>query len=688
MFYVLLAAAALLSGLAGYLVGGHLVAFVFTLVAALVGLGGRDIVRHKHAFFAGTLLTFVVTWYLAGLPLAVVASLLAFSLQIAIHRFTLRKGVLLPLSLIPTFVAWWIGWQYGDSVTGLASALITFLVQVGVNDFYIQRSHSVRRNWPLIGWCRYGFELIGDELRQYWFRGDMDGWPNRLQAQYVYRSAKGINNNLGFGTQRKYRDVGEIHILNTMYPIAETVSRGNRLPPLVIGKKRRKPYHCPWPIAISGMSWGALSAEAVMALSSGAKEANIHIMTGEGGLTPYHIDGVVRRIPFKVMMSYRLGVALHYLSCNLRAKPSRPVAEIVGGGRIGLQLGPAKFGFRKFFLDPFDTAHGQEFRKRWTNELDWDKIRTLADNDQIVLVEVKLAQGAKPGQGGKLPKEKVTPELAEWRGIPLGEDCYSPNAWDEFNDTRSMFKFIKDLQEATGKPVGIKIVVGQDKYIHEIAQLMKETGEGPDFITIDGGEGGTGAAPVALADRAGLPILHSIPLVDTILRKHGVRNEVILIASGQILDGADIAIAMAMGADMVNRGRGNMVAEGCILAFRCHTNTCPVGVATQDPRLRRGLDPEDKYAKVANYNLVGQRELLMMCRTAGVQTPWELTRHHLSVVVSPMVEKSLAEIHPYPDSSEGKRNLLLGELPPDCSENNDRMGPKLIQIGSLPLKRK
>jgi glutamate synthase domain-containing protein 2 len=212
---------------------------------------------------------------------------------------------------------------------------------------------------------------------------------------------------------------------------------------------------------------------------------------------------------------------------------------------------------------------------------------------------------------------------------------------------------------------------------------MKETGEAPDFITVDGGEGGTGAAPVSLADRMGMPILHAIPVVDNILREFGVRNNTVLVASGQIAKGDDVAIAIAMGADMVNIARGNLLAEGCIMALRCHTNQCPTGITTQDPRLRRGLNPLDKYVKVANYNMVLQRELLMFMKSAGVATPWQLTRGHLSVVTSPMVEERMDKIHPYADGSNGERNLPLGPLPADDSSKIDRFGPKLIQISRV-----
>lgn len=684
MFWTILTAAVgLLSGLVGYQVGGHShpTAFVFTLIGVLVVLGVRDLVRNKHAIIAGTLVAGLLGWHFSGFEAALVAGILAFAVQISINDFIQSRHPVLPISLMLSFIAWWAGWHYLDAIQGLVGALLAFLSCVAVDDYFLQRKHTIRRNFPLIGWCRYGFELIGDELRQYWFMSDTEETPyNRITRRYIYRSAKGINNNVGFGTQRKYRDVGEIHMRHRMFPIPESNPLGNRLPPLIIGKKRKHPYHCPWPINISGMSFGALSAEAVQALSSGAKLANIHMLTGEGGLTPYHLEGVSLRPTLKSKIAFRLSLLKYYAlkACFVTtAKPLVPGAKTIGGGRIMVQLGPAKFGFRKFFMTPLERG----FRKVWSSDLDLEKLAEVAQSDQIVGFEIKLAQGAKPGQGGKLPKEKITPEISDWRGIPMGEDCYSPNAWEEFNDIPSLFKFVKMIQDVTGKPVGIKIVCGHEEEVRAIAKYMQETGEGPDMITIDGGEGGTGAAPGSLADTMGMPILHAIPLVDNIFREYGVRDEVVLVASGQISKGSDVAIAIAMGADMVNIGRGNMIAEGCIMALKCHTNHCPVGVATQDPRLRRGLDPADKYVKVANYNLVLQRELLMMCRSAGVSTPWQLTRHHLSVVTAPLKEESVAKIHPYPDGSDGRRNLALGAIPADDPEHVDRFGPKLIQIG-------
>lgn len=702
---------ALLAGLFGWSQGGHSLALVFTLLGALSVFAIHDLKKHKHALASGSLIAGLVAGYYIGLPAAVLAALLAFLVQLAVFEFSLKRSVLLPLALTGTIVAWFCGWHYFNPMTGLIFGLIAFLALVGIDDYYLQRKHAIRRNFPVLGWCRYGFELIGDELRQYWFMSDTEERPyDRETRRFMYRAGKGVNYNLGFGSSRDQRAVGAVHLLNEMFPVSEKKDRGNRLPPLVIGKNRRKPYHCAWPINISGMSWGALSAEAVAALSSGAKLANVHMLTGEGGLTPYHLNGVTKRVTIDQVFHYYKALIGWNLGLRRGVRPVKPEPVVVGGGRIVMQIGPAKFGFRKslkdclrivgvntgefdmddlrrvaekFYLNGLDNEMLlDQARKDELVGLDFDKVRKLAEDDQIVMFEIKLAQGAKPGQGGKLPKEKITPELADFRQIPMGKDCYSPNAWDEFCDVPSMFKFVKALQDLTGKPVGIKIVVGQDRHIEEIAELMSMTGEGPDFITIDGGEGGTGAAPVALADHMGEPILHSIPVVDNILRKHGVRNMTTLIASGQIAKGSDVAVAIAMGADMVNIARGNLIGGlGCIMAKRCHTNHCPVGIATQDPRLRRGLDPEDKYVRTANYNMVLQRDLLIILKAIGVRTPWELTRNHISVVTAPLVSTKVSEIYPYPDGSNGKREPLLGEMPPEDHEHLDRFGPKLIQLG-------
>jgi len=458
------------------------------------------------------------------------------------------------------------------------------------------------------------------------------------------------------------------------------------LPRWVIGKKRRKPWIPSHPIGIAHMSFGALSEEAVRALSSGGMKADIHMGTGEGGLTKYHIDGVEHPITWKQFFGYHLSLASHYcLHFGRNERPVKPRGKIVGGAKIVVEIGPAKFGFRRLITDPFVDAKARGFRKVWSNEFDWDKYAEVMQNEQFVASEVKGGQGAKPGQGGKLPKEKITPEIAEIRGVEEGVDCYSPNAWDEFDTVEGLVAFIAKLQEASGKPVGYKTPVGTEKFIRTLAKHMQESGNGPDFITIDGGEGGTGSAPNVLADSVGLPLYHAIPKVDNALREFGVRDQVVVIGSGLIAKGDDIMICIALGADMVHIARAFLIGGlGCIMALRCQTNRCPTGIATQDPRLRRGLDPVDKYVRVYNYASVLQREILMLCKSMGVRNPWELTRDHVSVVSAPMVSTLLSEIHPYPDN--GKRNLTLAPPLADTDANHDQRGPKLIQLEVRPTR--
>lgn len=689
MFWIIaILTSGLLSALAGFSLGGGVPGAIFLgVLGILVGMAVQHISQHRHAIFAGTLIAGAVGVYFGNITLGITLAALGFLLLLSVHDFILKKDIMLPVGLFFLALFGLGGWIFvGDGEANTARgaiatvfSLIGFVTWIGVFDHYIQRTHTIRRNFPVIGWARYGLELIGDELRQYWFMGNREEWPyNRITRRYLYRSGKGLNNNLGFGSEENYRETGKIHLLNSGFAIHDK-EMGSTLPRLVVGKKRRNPWLPSWPIGIAHMSWGSLSEEAVRALSSGAKLADIHMGTGEGGLTPYHLEGVIKRIPWSVWRQYWLSKALHYVSFGFKANPEKPVGEMVGGGKIVVEIGPAKFGFRRMIMDPFVTTGERGFRKIWSDELDWDKLATVALNPQIVAFEVKGGQGAKPGQGGKLPKEKITPELAEFRGVPMDVDCYSPNAWDEFKTVPELVAFITKLQEVTGKPVGYKTPIGMEDFIRELAKHMRDTEKGPDFITIDGGEGGTGAAPVALADTVALPLLHAIPLVDNALREFGVRNDVVLIGSGQIAKGSDIIIAMSLGLDMVHIARAFLIGGlGCIMALRCQTNRCPTGIATQDPRLRRGLDPQDKFVKTANLAMVLQREIIMLCKSLGVRTPWELTRRNLSVVSEPMVSKKLSEIHPYPDDGLRNPGLAPAKMPSD--DDHDPFGPKLIKL--------
>lgn len=697
MFWIIaVLVSALLSALAGWSLGGVPAALFMGTIGTLLCLAVRDITRHRHSILAGSLLAGVVGTWVGGLALGAPAGLLGFLVLLSIHDFLLKKDSVLPVGLSIMLVIGATAFGVIDGTTAARGAVATvasiigFLLWVGVYDHYLQSKHTIRRNFPILGWCRYGFELIGDELRQYWFMGNLEEWPyNRKTRRYLYQSGKGINNNLGFGTEEPYRNLGKLHLLQEGVAIRDR-DLGTTLPRLVIGKNRRKPWIPSHPIGVAHMSFGALSEEAVRALSSGAKLADIHMGTGEGGLTKYHVEGVVKPVPFKEKLRYYRSLMFwNTLGFRRGLRPEAPKGEVVGGAKIVIEIGPAKFGFRRLLTDPFVGAKGREFRKVWSNEFDWDKFAEVMQDDQFVAAEVKGGQGAKPGQGGKLPKEKITPEIAEIRGVPMDEDCYSPNAWDEWDTPEGLIEFIARLQEVSGKPVGYKTPMGTDKFIRGMAKVMKETGKGPDFITIDGGEGGTGAAPVVLADSVGLPLFHAIPKVDNILREHGVRNNVALIGSGQIARGDDIAIAFALGCDMVHIARAFLIGGlGCIMALRCHTNRCPTGIATQDPRLRRGLDPVDKYVRVYNYASVLQREILMICKAMGVRTPWELTREHVSAVVSPLVSKTVAEIIPYPDGDNGRRNFALAAAlaPTETPHIHDDRGPRLIKLERRPSR--
>ena len=456
----------------------------------------------------------------------------------------------------------------------------------------IQKKHSITRNFPVIGHLRYWLEELGQPLRQYFFASDLEERPyNRITRSWVYASAKGDNNLIGFGSQADHHAIGRMHILPSLYPALS--ARGDEFPPpRVIGARRREPYQPKRFANISGMSFGALSRNAIRALSQGAAMSGCYMSTGEGSLTPYHIEG---------------------------------------GGDILYQIGPAKFGCR--------TADGR---------FDDEKAAQILALPQVKMVEIKLSQGAKPGKGGMLPKEKITAEIAEIRGIPIGQDCHSPNRFEEFDDAASLLDFIERVRHITGKPVGLKMVVGSSAEIDDLCQEIRQRGDGPDFIAVDGAEGGSGAAPLALADHVGLPLIDALVIVDNALRREGLRDQVAVIASGRIATGAEVAQHIALGADLVHIARGFLFSLGCIQALRCHTNRCPTGVATQDPWLQSGLDPSDKSVRVRNYSLALERDLQMITHACGLRHPSDLHRGHILVNTAPGVRKSLLELYPYP----------------------------------------
>jgi glutamate synthase domain-containing protein 2 len=469
------------------------------------------------------------------------------------------------------------------------------LAVIAVRDL-TQKKHAVTRNFPVVGHFRYFFEELGQPLRQYLFSNDLEERPyNRVTRSWVYASAKGENNLVGFGSQVDHHQPGRMHILPSMYP---TLSQDSvELPkPRVIGGSRAEPYQPKRFANISGMSFGALSPNAVRALSRGARLSGCYMSTGEGSLSPYHIEGE---------------------------------------GDILYQIGPAKFGCR--------TADGQ---------FDEENAARIMALPQVKMVEIKLAQGAKPGKGGLLPKEKITKEIAEIRGIPMGQDCHSPNRFEEFDDASSLLDFVARVRKLTGKPIGLKMVVGGSAEVEQLCAEIQKRGEGPDFIAVDGKEGGSGAAPLALADYVGLPLIDGLTAVDNALRRDGLRDEVTLIASGQIATGGEVATHIALGADLIHIGRGFLFSIGCIQALQCHTNTCPTGVTTQNRWLQSGLDPADKGVRVMNYSLALERDLLMITHSCGLRHPSELHRGHVVVNISPGVRKSLVELFPYPPTRD------------------------------------
>ena len=455
-----------------------------------------------------------------------------------------------------------------------------------------QKKHAVTRNFPLIGHFRYFFEEMGQPLRQYFFSSDLEERPyHRVTRSWVYASAKGENNFVGFGSQVDHHEPGRMHILPSMFPTL--TDDGVDWPmPRAIGLRRRQPYQPKCFANISGMSFGALSPNAVRALSRGAKLAGCYMSTGEGSLSPYHVEG----------------------DCD-----------------ILYQIGPAKFGCR--------TADGR---------FDDEKAARILALPQVKMVEIKLGQGAKPGKGGVLPKEKITKEIAAIRGIPMGQDCHSPNRFEEFDDVPSLLDFVERVRKLTDKPVGLKLVVGSVAEIEELCREMRKRGDGPDFIAVDGKEGGSGAAPLALADYVGLPLIDGLTAVDNALRRDGLRDDVTVMSAGRIATGGEVATHIALGADLIHIGRGFLFSIGCIQALRCHTNTCPTGVTTQNQWLQSGLDPTDKAVRVHNYSMALERDLQMITHSCGLKHPRELHRGHVVVNISPGVRKSLAEIFPYP----------------------------------------
>ncbi|RUO80925.1 FMN-binding glutamate synthase family protein [Idiomarina tyrosinivorans] len=482
-------------------------------------------------------------------------------------------------------------WLVGIFVLALVVGLLSIAVMYVVDK--MQTKHTIRRNYPVVGRFRYIFERMGEFLRQYFFAMDREEMPfNRAQRSWVYRAAKNADRTVAFGSTRDLTRTGTIIFSNSPYPpLAEENTKPR---PIQIGPYCDTPYSPSSYFHISGMSYGALSPVAVKALSHGAKLAQCWMNTGEGGLSPYHLSG---------------------------------------GCDIVFQIGTAKYGVR--------TDDGK---------LDEGRLAELGRHENIKMFEVKLSQGAKPGKGGILPAKKVNQEIARIRGIPEGQDSISPNRHPEISNNEELLDFIAKVRKITGKPTGFKFVMGDPSWIDELIDSILARGDesAPDFITLDSADGGTGAAPQPLIDYVGLKVTESLPILIDKLTEAGLHERIRVIVSGKMISPADVAWALAIGADFIVSARGFMFALGCIQAMQCNKNTCPTGVTTHDPRLQKGLDPADKSVRVANYHKYLEYGVNIIGHSCGVEDPRQLTRKHARVIKPDGESISLAERYPLP----------------------------------------
>ena len=459
-----------------------------------------------------------------------------------------------------------------------------------------QTRHALRRNYPLLARFRYLFEHLGEFFRQYFFAMDREEMPfNRAERSWVYRAAKKVDSTIAFGSTRDLKPAGTILFANCAFPKLQ--EEGLDTSAVTIGPFSREPYQATSVFHISAMSYGAISAPAVLALSQGAKSAGIWMNTGEGGLSAEHLKG---------------------------------------GADLIFQIGTAKYGVR-------DASGG----------LCPDRLSQIAAHEQVKMFEIKLSQGAKPGKGGVLPGSKVNAEIARVRGIPLGEDSLSPNRHPEVSSSEDLLDLLETVRSVSGKPVGIKAVIGDHRWLQALCSTINARGiaSAPDFITVDGAEGGTGAAPASLIDYMGLPLRESLPLVVDILKKHGLRERIRVIASGKLINPAQIAWALCVGADFATTARGFMFSLGCIQAMQCNKNTCPTGITTHDKRLQRGLVVENKSQRVANYAQSVRAEVAVIAHACGVQEPRQLQRQHCRIVQGDGSSLALDSIYPEIEST-------------------------------------
>jgi glutamate synthase domain-containing protein 2 len=500
---------------------------------------------------------------------------------------------------------------FGSAGWWVLAAVLALVALLGVYDV-VQRRHSVLRNFPVLGHLRYLMESVRPELQQYFIERNYDGRPyDRDTRSVIYQRAKGIAGEEAFGTERDVYEVGYEYVVHSTCPIDPP----DEPPHVMVGGP-----HCtrPYPMAllnVSAMSFGALSGNALRALNAGAAAGRFAHDTGEGGLTDHHLSG---------------------------------------HGDLIWELGSGYFGAR--------TKDGN---------FDSGMFADKAAHDSVKLVSLKLSQGAKPGIGGVLPAAKVSREIAQARGVPAGQKCVSPSAHRTFHTPRELVLFIARMRElADGKPAGFKLCIGSRRELLAILKAVRAEGVAPDFIVVDGSEGGTGAAPLEFEDHVGVPLTDGLITLHNALVGSGLRQQIRIGASGKVATGIDVVKRIAQGADYTNAARAMMMAAGCIQAQECHTNKCPVGVATQNPRRARALDVPDKTERVRRYQQATVAEAQRIIGSMGLHGPHELQPSMLHRRVDHATTKTYAELYDWLEPGQ-----LLDEPPPGWAEDWAQASP-------------
>ncbi|MBC8493866.1 MAG: FMN-binding glutamate synthase family protein [Candidatus Thioglobus sp.] len=469
------------------------------------------------------------------------------------------------LNLMPVLFIWLLGLIF-------AVVVFTFIFDI------TQSKNAVLRNYPVIGHFRYLFSNLGEFFRQYFFAMDREEMPfNRAEREWVNRASKGKDNTIAFGSTKNLNVPGSTIFINCPFPTLDSDAVKTKVVTIGEGYSEH-PYAAQSIFNISGMSYGAISKPAVLALSNGARKAGCWMNTGEGGLSPYHLEG---------------------------------------GADLVFQIGTAKYGVR--------NEDGSLSQK---------KLKKIAQHDQVKMFELKVSQGAKPGKGGILPGVKITAEIANIRDIPEGQDSISPNRHIEASNAGELLDLINRVRDITKKPVGFKTVIGHTRWLEALLDEVNKRGtdSAPDFITVDGGDGGTGAAPMALMDNVGLPLKEALPLVVDAIMRCGLEDRIKVIASGKMITPADVAWAICAGADFVTSARGFMFAIGCIQSLKCNKNTCPTGITTHNKRLQKGLNPKNKAEKVKNYVDNMTKTVETIAHSCGVKEVRRLNRTHVRIV--------------------------------------------------------